>query len=146
MQRIKETGHLVFKSISVWSRGILKQNKGKSTIHFNGDSMNTELWFQTIHSVNQLSVYGAVANWCRQIGLTEEEKGRASLAVDNHILTKLKPEVAQLLVSLPTLATGDTMRENALSFEALPGKIQLSQSCEKADFKYRVAAGKQYRI
>ena len=45
------------------SRGILKRNKGKETIHFNGDSLNTELLFRTIHSVNQLSTYGAVANW-----------------------------------------------------------------------------------
>ena len=59
--------------------------------------MNTELLFQTTLSVNQLSVYGAVANWS-----TEDEKGRASIPVDNKILTKLKPEEAQLLVSLPT--------------------------------------------
>ena len=44
----------------------LQEKKGKSTIHFNGGSMNTELLFQTVHSVNQLSIYGAVANWCHQ--------------------------------------------------------------------------------
>ena len=50
VQRFKETGHPVFKSISALSRGILKEMKGKSTIHFNGDSTNTELLFQTINS------------------------------------------------------------------------------------------------
>ena len=35
------------------------------------DASNTELY-----SVNQLSIYGAVANWCEQFGLTEEEKGK----------------------------------------------------------------------
>ena len=40
--------------------------------------MNTELLFQTIHSVNQLSIYGAVAKRCHQFGLTQEEKGRAN--------------------------------------------------------------------
>ena len=44
--------------------------------------MNTELLFQTIHSVNQLSVHGAVADWCCQSGSTEEETGRASTLVD----------------------------------------------------------------
>ena len=78
---------LYSKSISAFSRGIFKQKKGKTSIHFNGDSMNTELLFQTIHSVNQLSVYGAAANWCYQFGSTEEEKGRASNLVDNKILT-----------------------------------------------------------
>ena len=113
VQRFKETGHPEFKSISALSRGILKQKTGKTSIHFNGDSMNTELLFQTIHSVNQLSVYGAVANWCYRFGSTEEEKGRASILVDNKILTKLKPEEVQLLVSPPTRATGNRMPEKS---------------------------------
>ena len=62
VQRFKETGHLVFKSISALSRGLLKQKKGESTKHINGDSMNTELLFQTIYSVYQLSIYGAVSS------------------------------------------------------------------------------------
>ena len=37
-------------------RGILKRRVGKSTIYCNGDSINTELLFQTIHSVNQISI------------------------------------------------------------------------------------------
>ena len=48
----------------------------KDTIHFNADASNTELLFRIIHSVNQLSVYGAVSSWCEQFGLTEEEKGQ----------------------------------------------------------------------
>ena len=99
IHRFKEAGHLVFKSISALSRGILKQKKGKSTIHFNGDSMNTELLFQTVHSVNQLSVYGAVAKWCCQFGRTEEEQGRVGILVDSKILTMVEPEEVGLLVS-----------------------------------------------
>ena len=79
VQQFKETGHLIFKSTSALSRGILKQKKGRCTIHFNGDSVNTELLFQTVHSVNQLSVYGAVANWCHKFALTEEEKGQVGI-------------------------------------------------------------------
>ena len=51
VHRFKETG---FKSTSALSRGILKRKKGEETIHFNGDSSNAELLFQTVHSVNQL--------------------------------------------------------------------------------------------
>ena len=145
VQQFKETGHLVFKGISGLSRGILKQKEGQSTIHFNG-ATNTELLFQTIHSVNQLSIYGAVANWCHQFGLTEEGKGRAYFSVDNKMLTSLQPKEVQLLVSLPTMAPGNRMRQNVLSFEALTSKIQLSQLCEKAYFQYRVTAGKKYKI
>ena len=50
--------------------------------------MNTELLFQTIHSVNQFGTHGAVANRCEQFGLTEEEKGRANFSVDKKMLTK----------------------------------------------------------
>ena len=53
---LKTHRHPVFKSIL-------------DTIHFNGDSTNTEQLFH-------LSIYGAVTNWCQQFGLTEEDKGR----------------------------------------------------------------------
>ena len=58
VQRFRDTGHLVFKITSSLSRGTLKQKKGRCTIHFSGDSMDTELLIQPIHSANQLSVYG----------------------------------------------------------------------------------------
>ena len=57
VHRFKETGHPVFKSISSLSRGILKRKKGKETIHFNGDSSNTELLFRIFHSLNQQGVF-----------------------------------------------------------------------------------------
>ena len=52
--------------------------------------MNTELLFQTIHYVNQLCVYGAVADWCHQSVLTKEKKGRASAPVDNKIFDQVE--------------------------------------------------------
>ena len=72
-QQCKETGPPVLKGVSALSRGVLKQKKGKTSIHFNGYSMNTELLFQTVLSVNQHSLYGAVAIWCYQFGATEDE-------------------------------------------------------------------------
>ena len=145
VQRFKETGHPEFKSISALSRGILKQKTGKTSIHFNRDSMNTELLFQTIHSVNQLSVYGAVVNWCYQLGSTEEEKGTSQYSCGQQDFDQLKPEEVQLLVSPPTRATGNRMPERVQSFDELAGKLQLTQLCEKTYFHYLVAAGKQYK-
>ena len=52
--------------------GTLKKKNNRDTIHFNADASNTELLFRIIHSVNQLSIYGAVSNWSEQFGLTEE--------------------------------------------------------------------------
>ena len=76
VERFKDTGHPVFKSTSALSRGILKRKNNNDTLHFNADASNTELLFRIIHSVNQLSIYGAVSNWCEQFGWTDEEKGQ----------------------------------------------------------------------
>ena len=61
VKRFKQTGHPVFKSISALSRGILKRKKDRDTMHFNADASNAELFFRTIHSANQLSIYAAVS-------------------------------------------------------------------------------------
>ena len=61
VERFKDTGHPVLKSISALSRGILKRKNNRDTIHFNADASNTDLLFRIIHSVNQLSIYGAVS-------------------------------------------------------------------------------------
>ena len=63
VQQSKETGHPSFTLTSALSRGMLKRRRGKSTIHFNGDVMNTELLFQTTNSVYQVSIYAADTNW-----------------------------------------------------------------------------------
>ena len=42
VERFKETGHPVSKSISAVSRGILKRKNNRDTIHFNADASNTE--------------------------------------------------------------------------------------------------------
>ena len=56
------------------------------------------------HSVNQLSIYGAVANWCHQFGPTEKEKVPTNLSVDNKMLTCVPSNEVQLLLSPPTMA------------------------------------------
>ena len=45
--------------------------RGRSTI---GDTVNTELLFQRVHSVNQISVYAAVTDWCYKFCLTKEKR------------------------------------------------------------------------
>ena len=49
-----------------WKRWITKQRRGKKTILFNGSEQNVELILRTVTSVNQLSIYGAVADMCRE--------------------------------------------------------------------------------
>ena len=106
--------------------------------------------FPSLHSSQCLTIQihnddPKVANWCHQFALTEEGKGRDGIIVDNKMLTSLQKEEVQLLVSLPTTALGNRVRENVWSFEALASRIQLTQMCEKAYFQYRVTPGKQYK-
>ena len=76
VEQFKDTGHPVFKSIRALHRGILKKKNGRDTTHFIADAWNTELLFRIIHSVNQFGIYGAVTTWCKQFGLTKEQKGQ----------------------------------------------------------------------
>ena len=62
------------------------------------------------------------------------------------ILTKLKTEVVQLLVSPPTSATGNRMPERVQSFEELIGQIHLTQLFEKTFFQYLVTSGKRTKF
>ena len=62
VERFEESGHPAFKSVSPLARGILRKKNNKETIHFTADASNTELLYRTIHSANQLSIYGAVAS------------------------------------------------------------------------------------
>ena len=99
-KRFKETGHPIFTSTSALSRGILKQKRGGSTMHFNGHTVNTELLF-----------CAAITDWCFQFGLTNEGKERVAILVDNGILTMVEPEEVEMLASLPNLAHGNKKQE-----------------------------------
>ena len=57
-----ESRHPVFRATSPLSRGVLKSKcGGKLSIHYCSDFETIETVFRTIISVNQLSLYGAVA-------------------------------------------------------------------------------------
>ena len=57
------SGHPIFRGTSALERGELRSKEsGKKSIHFNGSTQNIELLLQMVISVNQLSIYGAVAD------------------------------------------------------------------------------------
>ena len=62
-----ESGHPIFRSMTPFSRGQLKsKGKGKVSIHFTADQDTVDTIYRIILSVNQLSVYGAVAAICEE--------------------------------------------------------------------------------
>ena len=63
---LEESGHPVFRSTTPSSRGRLKsKGEGKVSIHFTADKDTVDTIYRIILSVNQLSVYGAVAGIMR---------------------------------------------------------------------------------
>ena len=65
---LRESGHPVFRGTSALERGTLK-SKGSGTLsfRFSGDPQIVEVFFRSIISVNQLSIYGAVADMCEEL-------------------------------------------------------------------------------
>ena len=63
-----ESGHPTFRATTPLSRGILKsKGHGKLSIHFAADEQLTiETIFRMFISVNQLTIYGAVAAKCEE--------------------------------------------------------------------------------
>ena len=72
-----ESGHPVFRATSPLSRGVLKsKGGGKLSIHHCADFSTIETVFPTITSVNQLSLYGAVAEMCEEHESCHDRTGR----------------------------------------------------------------------
>ena len=63
--RFAESGHPIFRATTPLSRGKLKsKGKGKVSIHFSAEPDTIDTIYRIILSVNQLSIYGAVAAIC----------------------------------------------------------------------------------
>ena len=71
-----ESGHPTFRATTPLSRGILKsKGHGKLSIHFTADNPTIETIFRIIISVNQLSIYGAVATICEEFETHQDGSG-----------------------------------------------------------------------
>ena len=46
------------------------------SVHFNGSEENIELTLRTIISVNQLSIYGTVADLCKELSKDSDVAGK----------------------------------------------------------------------
>ena len=67
LQEFAESGHPIFRATTPLSRGHLKsKGRGKLSIHFAADQETVDTIYRILLSVNQLSVYGAVAAICEE--------------------------------------------------------------------------------
>ena len=94
MQNFQRSGHLVFRETSALERGELRsKGSGKKSIHFNGSTQNIELLLQIVISVNQLSLYGAVADLIKELP-DDQRAPRKHVALD---------QMEQEIITLPPL-------------------------------------------
>ena len=71
-----ESGHPTFRATTPLSRGVLKsKGHGKLSIYFTADNPTIETIFRIIISVNQLSIYGAVAAICKEFENHQDRSG-----------------------------------------------------------------------
>ena len=80
MLTFAESTHPAFRATSPLSRGVLKsKGGGKLSTHYCADQETIKTVFRTITSVNQLSLYGAVAEMCEEYKSCHVRTGRLVL-------------------------------------------------------------------
>ena len=90
-----ESGHPIFCATTPLSMGQLKsKGRGKLSIHFAADQDTVDTIYRIILSVNQLSVYGAVAAICEEHEDHQDSTGQPVILVGQSIiLGEIKAEV-----------------------------------------------------
>ena len=106
--------------------------------------------YRTIHSVNQLSIYGAVASWCEKFGLKLDEKLPKTIFVFFflHILQGVQPKEVTSVEMAPrneVPAAGNSLREVQQNVETLKTDVQFTRVRKEATFIHKVAVGRYYR-
>ena len=140
IRNFMETNHPVFTSVGARSRGILTQVKNKTSISFNAEMTNSELLFKPIFSSNQLSTYGAVADWCYRCGAKENEQAGTPSAheenVNQGLMNSVTPGEVSSLVSTPRLmgASSDRIVE-IKTIDDMPISSQLSVLCDLVSWR-----------
>ena len=130
------------------------RKKGRTySIHFNGDTSNAELLFRTISLANQLSIHGAVTDWCDELAqqipgqsFSTIEKSIAKL--NEQLIRKLAPEEVNTLEKTlwtEVQASTNRLRDHEEKFAKLSKEMKVTQTCEIAGFMKKVSRGQCFR-
>ena len=82
-----ESGHPIFRATTPLCMGNLKsKGRGKLSIHFAADQDTIDTIYRIILSVNQLSVYGAVAAVCEEFEDHQDRSGETEILMGQSII------------------------------------------------------------
>ena len=132
----------VFRSTSPLSREVLKGiGGGTLSIRYCAGAGTIETVFRTIISVNQLSLYGAVAEMCEECESCHVRTGRPVLAGQSNPL--FFPSVMKTNIPLTDdpAQEGDPLQRYRERIEKLSQQDRVSKFCTDAGFLTKVEVG-----
>ena len=139
-----ESGHPAFRATTPLSRGILKsKGHGKLSIHFAADELTIETIFRIIISVNQLSIYGAVAAFCEEFEDHQDGSGEPEILMGQSIvLGEIKAEAP--LQNENPLNHQILWQQYIERIESLSPESKVSRFCMEAGFMRIVEVGQYF--
>ena len=144
MIKFSGSGHPVFRSTCPLSRGTLKsKGGGKLSIHFCADGETMETVFRANISVNQLSLYGAVAEMCEECESSHDRterpvvKGQSNPSFVPSVITKI------LLTDDPAQEE-DLLQRYQERIEKLSQQDRVSKFCTDKGFLTTVEVGQYF--
>ena len=139
-----ESGHPTFRATTLLSRGTLKsKGHGKLSIHFTADNPTIETIFRIIISVNQLSIYGAVANICEEFEAHQDGSGEPEILMGQSIvLGEIKAEIP--LQNENSLNHQIIWQQYMERIESLSPESKVSRFCMEAGFMRVVEVGQYF--
>ena len=140
-----ESGHPTFRATTPLSRGIVKsEGPGKLSIHFAADEHTIDTIFRIILSVNQLSIYGAVAASCEEFESHQDGSGEPEILMGQSIvLGEIKAEVP---LQNENSMNHQILRQQYIKrIESLSPESKVNRFCKEAGFMRVVEVG-QYLV
>ena len=138
-----KSGHPIFRATTPLSRGKLKsKGKGKVSIHFSAEPDTIDTIYRIILSVNQLSIYGAVAAICDEfVGQPDNTGEPVVLEGQSIVLGEVKAEVpAQEEPEDSNIA----LQKYFQQVRRLSPEDKLSKFCKEAGFMSVVEVGQYF--
>ena len=139
-----ESGHPTFRATTPLSRGILKsKGHGKLSIHFAADVDTVDTIYRIILSVNQLSVYGAVAAVCEEFESHQDRSGEPEILMGQSIvLGEVKAEAP--LQNENPMNDQIIWQQYIQQVESLSPENKVSKFCKEAGFMRVVEVGQYF--
>ena len=138
-----KSGHPIFRATTPLSRGKLKsKGKGKISIHFSAEPETIDTIYRIILSVNQLSVYGAVAAICEEfVGQPDNTGQPVVLEGQSIVLGEVEAEApAQEEPQNSNIA----LQKYFQQVQRLSPEDKLSKFCKEAGFMSVVEVGQYF--